>query len=387
MERPSIPYLLRSFLFLGSTAFGGYTALVSMIKKKLVDEDKVLEEQVIFDGITIASILPGPLAVNVVTYIGYKLRGWPGALTSFAAIIFPSFVLITGLAWLYYTFSYIPAVSTFLAGVYPVIAAIILGVAWNFSRKHLKQQWQYIVFAMVLIGMFFFRGYWVLVGCLTAGAVIGAFLGASADQVAKDKQALSTRGLVVGLVGTIVIVACLVFLASTENRLLFSAFSQISLTLFGGGYVMIPLIEALVVEQHGWLSSEEFYNAIAFGQVTPGPILISAAYVGFAHTGVVGAAMATLAIFLPSALLMVLVGALYQSISHIHVVNKAIAGIRPVVIALILFSVFLVMKATPLDVFTFVSLTGSFVLISFLKVSFWVPMLVSGMINVVIGYL
>ncbi len=386
MERPSIPYLVRSFLFLGSTAFGGYTALVSMIKKKLVDEDRVLEEQVIFDGITIASILPGPLAVNVVTYIGYKLRGWPGALTSFSAIIFPSFVLITGLAWLYYTFSYIPEVSTFLAGVYPVIAAIILGVAWNFAQKHLKQRWQYLVFAIVLVVMFFFRGYWVLVACLAAGGVVGVFFRTEAADDSKTEDKGSHRGLLSGLVVVIIAVVALVLLVSPEDKQLFSAFSRISLTLFGGGYVMIPLIEALVVDQYGWLSSEEFYNAIAFGQVTPGPILISAAYVGFAHTGLVGALVSTIAIFLPSALLMVTVGALYQSISHVRSVDAALSGIRPVVIGLILFSVILVMKVTPLNVFTFASLVVSFYLISFLKVSFWLPMLASGLINVALEY-
>ena len=111
MERTSLSYIFFTFLKLGATAFGGYMSLVAIVQKQLVEVDKKLKEEDLLDGISLTSVLPGPVAVNTIAYVGYQLRGVPGAIAAFAGIILPSFFLVIFLSWLYFSYGNIPAVK------------------------------------------------------------------------------------------------------------------------------------------------------------------------------------------------------------------------------------------------------------------------------------
>ena len=123
MERASLSYIFFTFLKLGATAFGGYMSLVAIVQKQLVEVDKKLKEEDLLDGISLTSVLPGPVAVNTIAYVGYHLRGIPGAVVTFAGIIIPSFLLVIFLSWLYFSYGNIPAVKNVFSGITPAITA------------------------------------------------------------------------------------------------------------------------------------------------------------------------------------------------------------------------------------------------------------------------
>lgn len=370
-------------MFIGFTAFGGYTALVAIIRKRLVEKDAVLDDRLIMDSITLASILPGPLAVNITTYIGFYLRGWSGALLSMVSVLFPSVLLMMTLAEFQTFFNEVTVISTFLEGVIPVIAGVILSVAFNMSKKNIKSWWQWVIFLMALTCAVIFNGYFVLLIVITMAGLVGFFLGAAEpSKTAVDmshKVKIAVAG--VGIFGLVFLSVSLLF---DENAILLNTFSKVSLTLFGGGYVMVPVLHDLVVNQHQWLSSGEFAQSIAFGQITPGPILVSATFVGYKVAGVIGALLATIGIFLPSALLIILVGVFYQSISGLSMIARLFMGISPAIIAFIFFSVLLILPISQLDWLAGLTVGLSVIAITRFKLNFFWLLLVFGTIRVLL---
>ena len=383
-KKVSLWYLVKVFLFIGFTAFGGYTALVAIIRERLVEQDKVLDDRLIMDSITLASILPGPLAVNITAYIGFYLKGWRGALLSMASVLFPSVLLMILLAEFQNRFNEIGFVATFFKGVMPVIAAIIFSVAFKMSQKNIKTWWQRLVFVLALICAFVFKGYFVFLLSIVISGLAGLFFGetkepaiTSVDLSGKIPSAL----IGVGVFGLLFLPIALML---SEEAVLFNTFSKVSLTLFGGGYVMIPVLHDLVVEQNLWLSSSEFAQSIAFGQITPGPILVSATYVGYKVSGIMGALVATVGIFLPSALLIILVGVFYQSISGLSIITKLFLGISPAITGFIVFSVSLIVPLDEIDWFSGFAIFISVVAIARFKVNFFWLMLVFGSLSVML---
>ncbi|MDW3194810.1 MAG: chromate efflux transporter [Cytophagales bacterium] len=376
-NKVSLWYLVKVFLFIGVTAFGGYTALVAIIRKRLVEQDRVLDDRLIMDSITLASVLPGPLAVNITTYIGFYLKGWAGALLSMAAVLFPSVLLMMLLAEFQSNFNEIGLIAAFLEGVLPVIAAIIFSVAFKMAKKNIKTWWQWVIFLATAISAFLLKGYIVFIITIVLAGFIGLFLGEKETSKTDVDMSKKVRSAVIGVV---VIAAAFLLISFLwgEEAILLNTFSKVSLTLFGGGYVMIPVLHDLVVEQNQWLASSEFAQAIAFGQITPGPILVSATFVGYKVSGILGALVATVGIFLPSALLIILVGVFYQSISGLAVISKLFKGISPAIIGFIVFSISLIIPFNELDWFAGLVLIVSAVAITKFNINFFWLMLIFG---------
>lgn len=369
-QKPSLWYLTKVFLYLGVTAFGGYTALVAMVRKKLVEEDKILEDRLIMDSITLASILPGPLAVNITTYIGFYLRGWPGALLSMTSVLFPSVLFMILLAEFHDVYNGIPQVEKFLLGVLPVIASIILSVAYKMSRKNIKHSWQWIVFGVVLVTSFFFRGYFVFLAVLLSAGTTGGILGKEVQKFTSVGMSGRIKSAILGTLVIVLLLTIIGVLFNVEGTVL-TTFAQVSLTLFGGGYVMVPVLFDIVVQQNAWLTDLEFSKAIAFGQITPGPILVSATFVGYRVAGLMGAVSGTLGIFLPAALLMIVVGVCYESISRYSIIHRVLSGISPAIIAYITFSVSLIVPLSELDWFALLTILVSLLLMIRFEISFF----------------
>jgi chromate transporter len=179
----------------------------------------------------------------------------------------------------------------------------------------------------------------------------------------------------------LVMVVGLFMIVSQPLQNLLGEFSKVSLTLFGGGYVMIKALHDLVVMDLNWISSNEFNQAIAFGQLTPGPILVSATYIGFKVAGLWGALIATIGIFLPASLLMLLAAHGFKKLPDNIWVNAVLMGIRPVIVSFIVFSALIILKPVGFNDQTVVLTILSFVLIEYVKINFLWLMLISGLIS------
>lgn len=342
MERTSLSYIFFTFLKLGATAFGGYMSLVAIVQKQLVEVDKKLKEEDLLDGISLTSVLPGPVAVNTIAYVGYQLRGVPGAIAAFAGIILPSFFLVIFLSWLYFSYGNIPAVKNVFSGITPAITALIVTVAIGMTRKTIKLPAQWTICLLVALLLILVGGFAVTFLLIIVSGVAGAFLfRQSAEQALPDDEKIhfENKQLVISGVVLLLLLCTLLwggqYPGAPKDVQILSTFSGISLTLFGGGYVVIPALHELFVENLNWLTSAEFADGIAIGQITPGPIFVTATFIGYKVAGVVGAFLATVAIFTPPAVLTVLLSRFVKILNQSSVVKAAMKGVRAAVIGMI----------------------------------------------------
>lgn len=342
MERTSLSYIFFTFLKLGATAFGGYMSLVAIVQKQLVEVDKKLKEEDLLDGISLTSVLPGPVAVNTIAYVGYQLRGVPGAIAAFAGIILPSFFLVIFLSWLYFSYGNIPAVKNIFSGITPAITALIVTVAIGMTRKTIKLPVQWTICLLAALLLILVGGFAVTFLLILVSGIAGAFLFRQSPEQAlpgDEKIHFENKQLVISGVVLLLLLCTLLwggqYPGAPKDVQILSTFSGISLTLFGGGYVVIPALHELFVENLNWLTSAEFADGIAIGQITPGPIFVTATFIGYKVAGVVGAFLATVAIFTPPAVLTVLLSRFVKILNQSSVVKAAMKGVRAAVIGMI----------------------------------------------------
>ena len=379
--------LFWTFLKIGSTAFGGFMALISVVQNYVVERKKLLTQDEVLDGISLATILPGPVAVNVVAYVGYKIRGLKGALICAFAVIFPSFLLLLALSYAYFTYGEIPAVSKVFSGFLPAVAAIIIAAAFNMGRKALTGSTEILIAIASMLALIFIDNFYTTFVVMLVSGGIGylAFFRKEDEPAEKTsvKNLLPKNLLILSSVSAIVVAAAVLKANALLLAKLFSTFATMSLLLFGGGFVFIPLIQEVVVGNYGWVTHKEFIDGIALGQVTPGPILISATFIGYKVAGVIGAAIATVGIFAPPAILMLVCTNFLDLLKNSNQIKAVLKGVRCAVIGLIAAAAYIVILSAEQNYVTLMIFLLSLIglLIIKLEVAWIIP--VAG----VIGYL
>ncbi len=350
MQRIPLRALFLCFLKIGCISFGGFMALVSMVETQVVERRKWLSEEEMLDGVALANLLPGPMAVNTVAYVGYRLRGGWGALVAATAVLLPTTVLMMVLTDLYFRYGTLPSVERVFAGILPAVAAIVLNVCLKMGGKNLKSKgaWAACAFVVALLlflpkasriyATFGIVALYGAVGCIRMLRERNAGEVASRAEVDGHGGAVLTGGRRLGfiLLGCVALLGVVPLPVARDGLVaLATTFSSMSLTLFGGGYVFIPMIQEVVVERFEWLSAKEFLDGIALGQITPGPILISAQFIGQKVAGMPGALVSTAAIFAPPAALTVLLAGMLETMKQSRILQAALKGIRVAVIGLI----------------------------------------------------
>lgn len=339
----SLSYLFFSFLKIGAVSFGGNMALIAVIKNIMVDKDQKLRNETILDAVGIASLLPGPIAVNVVASIGYTLRKTAGAIVSMIAILSPAVTVMFILCWLYFHLGWNQKFGNIFLYITGAVAAIILTTAFQFFQKEVKgNQIKILLTILGILTTAFVKGFAITTAVLVVGGLVGRRFHLAGNGTHNQAPAPIIRWRTANLITLMLLLAvALMFLAGIYQYVqsvwlqIGMVFSGISLSLFGGGYVMIPIMQSLFVTELRWLTQQEFLDAITFSQLTPGPILVSATFVGYKLGSWGGALLATFAIFTPSAILMILLSKFYAQISHIASVKNILAGVKAVVIGLI----------------------------------------------------
>ena len=287
MSVVSLATLARTCFWLGATSFGGPAAHLAVMRRELVERRGWLDEARFLDLIGAANLIPGPTSTEVVMHIGHEQHGQRGLWIAGVAFIAPAVVLTLGMAVLYGRYGALPEADAALRGVKPVVVAVVVHALVVLGRSAVRS------LPLALLGA-------VAVGLLGAGAPeLGVLLGAGAFMVVVR----------VGVRGAAVLPAALPVAAAPAALgagAIFLTFLKIGTVLFGSGYVLFAFLQAELVERRGWLRPEALLDAIAVGQLTPGPLFSSATFVGYVIGGFPGAAAATAGIFLPA---FVLVGA------------------------------------------------------------------------------
>lgn len=333
----SLSYLFRTFLKIGAVSWGGHLSLVSMARQNLVDKDNIMTDQQVVESLSLAAILPGPMAVNIVSYWGWRLRGWKGAIISAVAVLLPAFIAICALSFLYFKYAHLVVFKSFFKGIMPAVAAILCTTGISMSKKNKMDLRQWLLLLLSVGTFTYTKGYWASIICIISGAILGYLLYSKKLGSTEEMPKKSNTGFAIVKYVIVYLIVCTIvyFVSSPIQKALESQFAFISLSQIGGGYVVIPSMEKIFVGSLHWLTHQEFVDGIALSQITPGPIFIIAAFVGYKMDKLPGSLVATLAVYIPSALLMICTGNLYGKLQNKSWVKAAFKGIQPVVIGMI----------------------------------------------------
>jgi chromate transporter len=277
------------FLKLGVTAFGGPAAHIAMMHDETVKRRKWLGDEEFLDLVGATNLIPGPNSTEMAIHVGFLRGGWRGLIIGGACFIVPAMLIVLSMAWVYVRFGATPQAEWLLYGIKPVVIAIIVQALWSLGQKAVKGPLTAGVAVMVII--LYFSG---------MNEIALLFAGGLMLMLAKNYRRLRGRFwgafmLPVGGVGALSQMATPFSLSS-----LFFIFLKIGSVLYGSGYVLLAFLRADFVVRLGWLTDQQLIDAIAIGQITPGPVFTTATFIGYVLGGIPGALLATLGIFLPS---------------------------------------------------------------------------------------
>lgn len=323
-DPPQVSYgaLARLFVRLSLTAFGGPVAHIAMAQDEIVTRRGWLTRDHYLDLIAATNLIPGPNSTEVMIHVGYVLRGIPGAILTGACFIVPTFLLTLALSVLYVSTGAIPAVEALLWGIKPVIVAVIADAAYRLFPAALKNLLLWLIFALAGSAILFFDIPEVI-------AILGAGVVYSLIEVRPRLPVASA----------LLFAQPILFGDRAGIFDVFFYFLKIGSILFGSGYVLIAYIQQDLVNSFGWLSTRELLDAIAIGQITPGPVSTTATVVGYLVAGLPGAFAATIGIFLPSFVFVILTAPLIPRMRRSRLMSAFLDGVNAGVIAAILITV------------------------------------------------
>lgn len=299
MERDiQIKEIAKLFLKLGFIGFGGPAAHIAMMQQEVVVKKKWMSEQHFLDLLGATNLIPGPNSTEMAIHIGYDKGSWKGLIVAGLCFILPA-VFITGIfAWLYQQYGQLPEVQPFIYGIKPAIIAIIIGAVFPLAKKSVKSTFLAVVGILVLVLSLF--------GISEIYLMFGAGLLAMALYYLQD-----TKNTLQSFIPLAFLQIAQSPLLSETNTKLFWIFLKIGAILYGSGYVLFAFLDTELVAT-GLLTRQQLMDAIAVGQFTPGPVFSSVTFIGYQINGLSGAVISTIAIFLPSFILVALLNPLMK---------------------------------------------------------------------------
>ena len=293
--------LVSVFLKLGTIGFGGPAAHIALIETEIVHKRQWVTKQQFLDMLGAANLIPGPTSTEMAINTGWVRAGWAGLCVAGASFILPAALITGAFAWAYVRYGSLPQTASVLAGIKPVVIALIVIAIWRLGKSAVTGPGLALL-GIAALAAFFLELNPILI--LLGGGVVG-MLARRASTLRTENSALLVPLLRLGwpspagVFGTAVLATGVVAgRASLAQIALF--FLRVGAVLYGGGYVLLAFLDHGLVQQHAWLTQRQLLDAIAIGQFTPGPVFSTATFIGYLLAGVPGAAVATVGIFLPS---------------------------------------------------------------------------------------
>jgi len=337
------------FLRLGALGFGGPVALANYMRRDLAENRGWLTEEEYDRGLAIAAACPGPLAYQLAVYCGYIRFGVFGGLVVAVAFALPPFILVIATAWLYTRFSTNWQLRALFYGVGPVVVALIIRACWNLGKKTLRRDllaWAIFLVACAVTVVVQKE----LTGIFLVAGFLGIFLFARRGAPPATAVVPSPRSAFLLLPTSGVAVTSASVSGMTGKLFLF--FFRTGLLVFGSGLVIVPFLKTYVVDQYHWLGNREFLDSVAIGMISPGPVVISATFVGFLLNGIPGAVAASVGIFAPAVLFTVLATPLLLRYAGNARLQGFIRGITVAVVGVLVGTTYLVAKTAIGDALT-----------------------------------
>lgn len=316
MKKVSLKELAWNFFKIGLIGFGGGMAMLSLIREYCVKKKRWINDDELFTAVAIGQMLPGPFVPNYVEFIGYSLRKIKGMVVAVVSFLFPSYFITLILSILYFRYQELKAIEGVYEYLLPLIPAILFWGGANLIKNFFKGK--------EMVDIFFSVGIIILAFLLLSLKIevfyiiaMSGFLGIIIKWL-RDKNFLN------------------LFFSLAPLFTLFFIFFKIGALIFGGGYVAIPFIKQEFVDFRQYLSEKDFLVGIGISQITPGPVAIIATFIGYKLGGILGSIVATIAIFLPSAIMLYFVIKLYQKVKENFYIQSFLFGVKPAIIGFIL---------------------------------------------------
>lgn len=318
------------FLKLGTIAFGGPAAHIGMMENEVVRRRRWMSPEEFLDLLGAANLIPGPNSTEMAIFIGQRRAGFPGLIVAGACFILPAMLIVIGCGWVYLRFGKLPQIEGLLYGIKAVIISVVIQALWGLARKALKSVALGVVAAIA-----------VALSVLGANELAVLFAAGAVVAMIQAAERLRTRlpALAIPITGPFFAEALPATLSgSTETPFglgaLFLFFLKVGSVLYGSGYVLLAFLRSGLVERFGWLNENQLLDAIAVGQITPGPVFTTATFIGYILGGIPAALTATAGIFLPAFIFVALSGPLVPRIRRSPVAAAFLDGVNVASLAL-----------------------------------------------------
>ena len=353
MSTPSVLDLVRYFLTLGATGFGGPVALANYMRRDLVEKRAWIDEASYDRGLAIATACPGPMAYQLGVYCGFVTHGVFGALAVAIAFALPPFAIVVAAAALYERFAGAGVTRGLFYGIGPVVVALILRASWTLGRKTLKRDYAAWAVAVAACAVTIALQQEMVLLFLAAG-VLGIFVFAPRTKPPPVPAPAAPAAPAAPKTNAFTLPALLGIVAPATGLApaLFWFFLKTGFLVFGSGLVVVSFVKTYVVDQYHWLDNQTFVDAVAIGMISPGPVVITATFVGYAVDGFAGAVASTLGIFLPSIVLTVLATPLLIRYGSHPRVAGFVRGVTVAVVGVLAGTTYLIGRPVVVDAFT-----------------------------------
>jgi chromate transporter len=288
------------FLKLGFVAFGGPAAHIALMRDEVVRRRRWITEQQFLDLLGASNLIPGPTSTELAIYLGYARAGWRGLVLAGTLFILPAALISLALAWLYVRYGSSPQAAWLLYGIKPVIIAVVVQAIWALARTAVKG-WLLAAIGVLVLALYAV-GFNEIVLLLGAGVLFAAARSWGRPRRSARMLALAPLPMLAAPALPAAVAA-----SAVDPVSLFLVFLKIGAVLYGSGYVLLAFLRNDFVVRLGWLTDQQLIDAVAVGQLTPGPVFTTATFIGYVVAGASGAALSTLAIFLPSFVFVALV--------------------------------------------------------------------------------
>jgi chromate transporter len=363
-EQVSLAELALVFLKLGTIAFGGPAAHIAMMEQEFVARRAWLTREEFLDRLGAANLIPGPSSTEMAIHIGFLKRGWRGLIVAGCCFILPAAIMVTAIAAAYVRFGNLPRVSGILYGLKPVVIAVIAQAFWKLAHSAIKNSFLAVVGALSALASA------LAVNNLTVILAAGALAAIPAVWRRVVWRRFRARHSSF-LAWTFPLHSAVPWLGlaaiPTNSRVslwrLFLTFAKIGSVLFGSGYVLLAFLRADFIVHLGWLTEKQLLDAVAVGQITPGPVFTTATFIGYLVAGVKGAIVATVAIFLPGFVLVAASGPVIAKVRRSSTASAFLDGVIVGSLALMGVVAWQLGRQSLLDVLTVTIFLGSLVLL------------------------
>jgi len=332
------------FLKLGTIAFGGPAAHIAMMEDEVVRRRRWMTREEFLDLLGATNLIPGPNSTEMAIHIGHRRAGWKGLLVAGVSFMIPAVLIVIGFAWAYVRYGSIPEVKGVLYGVKPVIIAIVLQALWSLGRTAIKNKFLAAIgIAGIILTFLSLHELLVLLG---AGLVATTPL---AMRLIKGRKSFLSLVPASPLILLFQSGGAIAAAGSFSLTLLFFFFLKVGAVLYGSGYVLLAFIRADLVNRWHWLTESQLLDAIAVGQVTPGPVFTTATFIGYVLGGPKGAVVATVGIFLPAFVFVALSGPLVPRIRRSPMAGAFLDGVNAAAMSLMIVVTFQLGRAAIID--------------------------------------